>query len=41
VFLPNKLGITMPRKPRLLTEAGLYHIITRGNNRQVLFRDTE
>ncbi len=30
----------MPRKPRLLTEAGVYHIVTRGNNRQTLFRET-
>ena len=29
----------MPRKPRRLTEAGVYHIVTRGNNRQVLFRE--
>ena len=28
----------MPRKPRRLTEAGVYHIVTRGNNRQKLFR---
>lgn len=28
----------MPRKPRVLTEAGVYHVITRGNNRQDLFR---
>lgn len=28
----------MPRKPRILTESGVYHIITRGNNRQDLFR---
>jgi len=29
----------MPRKPRDLTEAGVYHVVTRGNNRQVLFKD--
>lgn len=28
----------MPRKPRQLTEAGVYHIVTRGNNRQKIFR---
>ncbi len=31
----------MPRKPRRLTESGIYHIITRGNNRQSLFRKVE
>lgn len=31
----------MPRRPRLLTESGIYHIITRGNNRQALFRKKE
>ena len=31
----------MPRKPRKLTEAGVYHVVTRGNNRQRLFRKTE
>ena len=30
----------MPRKPRHLTEAGIYHVICRGNNRQTLFLDT-
>lgn len=28
----------MSRRPRQLTEAGIYHIVTRGNNRQKLFR---
>ena len=28
----------MPRKPRILTEGGVYHIIARGNNHQALFR---
>lgn len=27
----------MPRKPRLLTQSGVYHIMARGNNRQLLF----
>ena len=31
----------MPRKPRLLTETGIYHIITRGNNKQNLFFESE
>jgi len=31
----------VPRKPRKLTEAGVYHVVTRGNNRQRLFRKTE
>lgn len=30
----------MPRKPRQLTEAGIYHIISRGNNKQLLFFET-
>lgn len=29
----------MARKPRLLTDAGAYHVVTRGNNRQTLFRE--
>ena len=28
----------MPRRPRVLTDSGIYHVITRGNNKQVLFR---
>jgi len=28
----------MPRIPRQLTEAGVYHIVARGNNRQTLFK---
>lgn len=28
----------MPRKPRILTDSGIYHIVTRGNNRQNLFK---
>ena len=31
----------MPRKPRRLTEAGVYHVVTRGNNRQALFREVK
>ena len=31
----------MPRKPRRMTEAGVYHVVTRGNNRQPLFRKRE
>src|SRR3989338_10330805 len=30
----------MPRKPRILTDSGIYHLISRGNNRQVLFRES-
>lgn len=29
----------MPRKPRLEIEGGLYHVLTRGNNRQRIFGD--
>ena len=29
----------MPRKPRIFTETGVYHITTRGNNRQDLFQE--
>ncbi len=29
----------MARKPRIHVPHGLYHVIARGNNRQVLFRD--
>jgi len=28
----------MPRKPRAFTAAGVYHVVTRGNNRQYLFK---
>ncbi len=31
----------MPRKPRQLTDAGIYHVVTRGNNRQALFREVK
>ena len=31
----------MPRKPRVFTESGLYHVIVRGNNRQNLFHVPE
>jgi len=31
----------MPRKPRLHIEGALYHVISRGNNRQVIFRSEE
>jgi putative transposase len=31
----------MPRRPRAEVEGGLYHLIARGNNRQVIFHDTE
>ena len=31
----------MPRKPRLEIEGGLYHVITRGNNRQLIFHSPE
>ena len=31
----------MPRAPRRLTETGIYHIITRGNNKQDLFFERE
>ncbi len=27
----------MARKPRVEVEGGLYHVITRGNNRQAIF----
>ncbi len=30
----------MPRGPRIYTEEGLYHILTRGNNKQWVFHDT-
>ena len=28
----------MPRKPRIEIGGGLYHVITRGNNRKTIFR---
>lgn len=31
----------MPRPPRLLQDQGWYHLLTRGNNRQVIFHDHE
>lgn len=31
----------MPRRPRQLTDSGIYHIITRGNNKQNLFFEVE
>lgn len=31
----------MPRKPRSLTDGGYYHIITRGNDRKMIFKDSE
>jgi hypothetical protein len=31
----------MPRPPRVEFEGALDHVITRGNNRQVIFRDEE
>jgi len=31
----------MPRKPRLEVEGGLYHVMTRGNNRQRIFGDDD
>ena len=31
----------MPRKPRALTDTGVYHVIARGNNRQFLFREAK
>lgn len=30
-------NLTMPRKPRIEVEGGLYHVIARGNNRQAIF----
>jgi REP element-mobilizing transposase RayT len=29
----------MPRGPRLVDQGGIYHLIARGNRRQVIFRD--
>ncbi|MDD3440106.1 MAG: transposase, partial [Kiritimatiellae bacterium] len=29
----------MARKPRILIPGGLYHVTSRGNERQVVFRD--
>jgi len=34
-------GDPMPRKPRIEVEGGLYHVLTRGNNRQRIFYDDE
>src|SRR3989338_6339845 len=31
----------MPRSTRVITEAGLYHVVARGNNRQELFHEPE
>jgi putative transposase len=31
----------MARKPRAEVEGGLYHLIARGNDRQVIFHDKE
>jgi len=31
----------MPRKPRVEIEGGLYHVITRGNDRQDIFHPDE
>jgi REP element-mobilizing transposase RayT len=31
----------MARKPRLEVEGGLYHVITRGNDRQEIFHSRE
>jgi REP element-mobilizing transposase RayT len=31
----------MARKPRIEFEGALYHVITRGNQRQQIFKDTE
>jgi putative transposase len=34
-------GFFMPRKPRILTQAGVYHVVIRGNNRQSLFKESQ
>ena len=31
----------MPRKPRVEVEGGLYHVIARGNNRQMIFHSDD
>ena len=31
----------MARRPRIEVEGGLYHIITRGNNRQTIFNSAD
>jgi REP element-mobilizing transposase RayT len=31
----------MPRKPRIEIGGGLYHVITRGNNRKKIFRSDD
>ncbi len=31
----------MARKPRVEIEGGLYHLITRGNHRQTIFKDDD
>ena len=31
----------MPRVARIYTEEGVFHVLTRGNNRQVVFHDEE
>src|SRR3989338_6527068 len=36
---PCKEGVSMTRSSRTITEAGLYHVVARGNNRQVLFHE--
>jgi putative transposase len=33
------MGVYMPRLPRKKSESGIYHIILRGSNRQVIFHD--
>jgi REP element-mobilizing transposase RayT len=40
-FVSRGRAHSMARKPRVEVEGGLYHIITRGNNRQRIFGDDD
>ena len=35
------LMITMPRQARIKSESGIYHVMLRGINRQIIFEDEE
>jgi len=37
----SNVGGDMPRVARIYTEEGVFHVLTRGNNRQVVFHDEE
>jgi putative transposase len=39
LLIPHKGGTTMPRKPRFRAAGIPYHVVNRGNDRKVIFRD--